>query len=111
MDDDTSFLGALFDFSFDRFITTRLVKVLYALEIVAAGILALAVAVTAWASSHSAFGGLVKIVVATPLTFLASVIVARIVCEGILVLFRIQAHVAELARQAHVAAPRHGATA
>jgi hypothetical protein len=94
------FLGALFDFSFDHFITTRLVRLLYGLLILGAVGFSLVTMVTSWASSSSAIGGLLKVVVLTPLAFIVVVVMARIGCEGILVLFRIQSHAAELVRLA-----------
>ena len=103
--DDKGFLASVFDFSFDSFITTRLVRLLYALLILGAVVFALGTMVTLWSSSRSALGGLVKLAVVTPFAFLVPVIVARIACEGVLVGFRIQAHVAELARLAGARGP------
>jgi hypothetical protein len=92
------FLGALFDFSFDHFITTRLVRLLYGLLILSAVVFAFMTMVTSWAGSSSALRGLVAVIVLTPLSFFVPVVVARIGCEGILVLFRIQEHAADLVR-------------
>ena len=87
------FFAALFDFSFTEFITTRVVKVLYALAVFFCGILALGWILGAFAKDAAA--GLLAIILA-PLAFLLYVLAARVWLEVILILFRIAEHTKEI---------------
>jgi Domain of unknown function (DUF4282) len=91
------FLSSLFDLSFTSFIATKLIKVLYVLAIVGAGLAAISIAVAGF-SQGTATGVLMLIIVA-PLAFLAAVIYARVVLEIIIVVFRMAEHLAEIAEQ------------
>lgn len=89
------FFGALFDFSFARLITGDLIKVLYALFIVCAILFALFLIITGFAAS---FGyGIVMLIIVAPLSFLISVVYARVVLEVMITIFRISEHTAKIA--------------
>src|SRR6476620_2981641 len=82
-------LDLVLDFSFKRFVTPRLIRVLYALSLIAATLAALA-----WMVSGFQIGllsGLVTLV-AGPLAFLLYVLVARVMMEIILAIFQIAEH-------------------
>ena len=80
------FFTKLFDFSFSEFITTQLIKLLYGVAIVFAGLFVLASIASGFQAS-AIVGPLVLIV--SPLLFVLYVIIARVYCELIIVLFRI----------------------
>ena len=97
MDEPTSFLGSLFDFSFSKFITTKIIKVLYVLAIIASGLGVCIFALT------TIFGGfktsflagvisLIVVAVVAPLGFLIYVCLARVWLELLIVIFRIAEH-------------------
>lgn len=83
----------LFDFSFKRFLTPRLVRVLYSLSLLAALLSALA-----WMASGFRVGianGLFTLVTG-PIAFLLYVLTARVAMELVLAIFRIAEHVEKL---------------
>ena len=95
--DQTSFVSALFDLSFDDFITTRIIKVLYVLLI---AITALCVVMMVLGGlftmfTKSFFGGLGTVLMA-PIFGIVSLIVARVYTELIMVMFKIVENTTEL---------------
>jgi hypothetical protein len=84
---EKGFFGALFDLSFSSFVTTKIIKVLYVLAIVIAGIIALAYTIAAFAADPVL--GLLTLVILAPLGFLLYVIYTRVILELIIVIFRI----------------------
>jgi uncharacterized membrane protein (DUF485 family) len=97
MEKPKGFFGSLFDLSFTSFVTSKLVKVLYVLAIVGAGVWAIVLAVPAF-QGGTALGLLMALVVA-PLFFVLAVIWSRVVLELIVVIFRISEQLAEIAQQ------------
>jgi uncharacterized membrane protein len=96
MDQAAGFFGALFDFSFSNFITTKLIKVLYILSIILAGLFALAILGAGVAQGAGA--GLFALIIA-PVLFLFYVIIARVWMELIIVVFRIAENTRDIANQ------------
>ncbi len=90
--DSKGFFESLFDFSFVSFVTTRIIGVLYALMI-AVGVLCLLVAIfpVFTMSGVSEAGKL------APFVFVLYVVIARVFCEVIIVLFKIADNTAILA--------------
>ncbi len=88
-------LGALFDFSFSTFVTTKIVKVLYVLGVALSALLALMILVGGL-SSDSVLMALVCIVL-TPIAFLIYVLLCRIWLELVVVVFRIAENTAVIA--------------
>lgn len=81
-----SLLALLFDFSFKRFLTPRLVRILYSLSLLAAVLSALA-----WMGSGFREGvmqGLFTLVTG-PVAFFIYVLAARVLMEVVLAIFRI----------------------
>jgi hypothetical protein len=97
MEPSKGFFGSLFDFSFTTFITSKIIKLLYALSVVGAGLGALAFIIGGF--SNSVGLGVVMLLIGGPLYFLIVVIYARVFLEIIIVLFRMAEHIAELAAQ------------
>jgi hypothetical protein len=87
MEEKKSFWCCLFDLSFSELITTRIIKVLYLIGIVVAGIIALALIIKAF--FHSFATGLL-LVIASPVVFALLVICCRVKMEFVLTLFRIE---------------------
>lgn len=83
----------LFDFSFKRFLTPRLVRVLYILSLLAAVLSALA-----WMASGFTKGPLHGLftLITGPVAFLIYVLTARVLMEVLLVVFRIAEHIEKL---------------
>lgn len=85
--------GLLFDFSFKRFLTPRLVRILYSLSLLAALLSALA-----WVArgfSEGFMKGLFALVTG-PIAFLLYVLTARVIMEVVLAIFRIAEHIEKL---------------
>lgn len=97
MDHAKGFFGSLFDLSFTSLITSKIIKLLYILSIVVAGIAALSVIASSFAASTTA--GIFSLLIVAPLIFIVSVIYARVLLEIIIVIFRISEHAAEIAAQ------------
>ncbi|MFQ5914759.1 MAG: DUF4282 domain-containing protein [Nitrospinota bacterium] len=95
MNQPKTFLASLFDFSFETFITARVVKVLYGLSIAAAALWALFLIVAGF--RQSAGSGVLMLIVGGPLLFVIAVIYARVILEIVLVIFRISEHTSKMA--------------
>jgi len=102
VDEGRGFFSSLFDLSFTSFITTRLIKLLYAMLIVLAAVTALALG-SGLSIAATAIGGrflgLLAFVIVGPVVFLVNVILARVMLEGAIVFFRMAEHTAQIARQ------------
>lgn len=85
--DTKGFLGALFDFSFTSFVTTRIIKVLYALIMVLAVLSALLFTVTMFRISAGL--GLATLIIGDPLFIIIVMAFWRLVLESFVVVFRI----------------------
>jgi hypothetical protein len=96
MENAKSFLGALFDFSFTEFVTTRIIKVLFGIAIFLSAVVTIFYIAGSFASSVP-LG--ILILILSPIIFLIYVILARVWLEVIIVLFRIAEHVGEMAQK------------
>jgi len=85
--DARGFLGALFDFSFTSFVTTRIIKVLYVLILVLTVLSALVY--TFLAFSASALFGFLVLIIGDPLFIIIVMALWRLVLESFVVRFRI----------------------
>ena len=94
--DHQGLLGSIFDLSFTEFITIRIIKFLFILGIIFAAIGTLVLIVTGFSNGIGA--GIVSLVL-SPLIFLVYVLLARIWCEMILVIFRIAENTGRLVEQ------------
>ncbi len=86
MDDNKGLLATLYDFSFTKFITTKLVKLLFAIGLVLAVIGAIAF-IAAGFRVNAGLGVLALLV--SPLIFLVYSLLVRVYLEIIIVVFRI----------------------
>jgi hypothetical protein len=81
------FFASLFDISFTSFITTKIIKFLYVLALIVAGLLALAFVISAFTQGVAA--GVFTLVVLAPLVSLIYIIYTRVALELIIQIFRI----------------------
>jgi hypothetical protein len=86
------FLRPLFDFSFNQPVTVEMMKFLYLLSILSAGLMALFFIVAGFETSL--WFGIFVLLVGAPVVFLITVIFSRVFLEMILVVFRMADHVA-----------------
>ncbi len=94
--EDVSFLSALFDLSFERMVTLRVARWVYAVGVVLLGVWAVAFLLAALVrGGAAALAGLVT----APLGFLLGCALLRLTLEALVVVFRIHEAVAELARR------------
>lgn len=90
----SGFLTALFDFSFSRFITVKLIPVLYGLALIVASLGVLAMVGAGF--TRGFMSGLFTLILA-PLFFLFCAMYIRVILEVMIVLFRIAENVADIA--------------
>ena len=97
MDQEKGFFALLFDFSFSEFITEKVIRFLYAIAVIAAGIAALMMLITGigMLSDTPLFG--IGYIILTPLAFILYVIAARVYLELIMVIFHIHDNVEKIA--------------
>jgi len=100
--ENKGFLGSIFDLSFTEFITIRIIKFLFILGIILAALGTLLLIVTGFSKGIGA--GILSLVL-SPLIFLIYVLLARIWCEMIIVIFRIAEHTGRLVDQGRQGAP------
>jgi Domain of unknown function (DUF4282) len=105
------FFASLFDFSFSSLITTKIIKLVYIIAVIAIGLFLLIGLLTGLIQlvSGSAIGGLVEIIL-TPIIALIYLILSRIYLELVIILFRIGEDVRRLA-DSQGAPPATGASA
>ena len=87
-------LQAFFDFSFGRFVSPRMMKLLYTLSIVFAGLLAVFLVIAGFKASI--WFGILALLIGAPLIFLLTVVSSRVFLETILIIFRIADHTANI---------------
>jgi len=90
-------LDLVLDLSFKRYVTPRLVRMLYMLSLLAAVFYAGSYMFSGF--SNGTFAGIFQMVTA-PLAFLLYLIVARVTVELILAIFRIADHLAPMSEEA-----------
>jgi hypothetical protein len=80
------FFASLFDISFSSLVTTRIIKVVYAIILVVLGLIAVVALITGIARGG---GSIIATIIIVPLAFLLYTIFFRIYLEIVIVLFRI----------------------
>jgi hypothetical protein len=85
---ERGFIGSLFDFSFDTFVTPKIIKVLYVLVTIWTALIALIILVIGFKTGGLA-GGLFTLIVVEPIFVLLTLGVYRVVLEAFMVVFRI----------------------
>jgi hypothetical protein len=102
------FLHPLTDFSFHRPVTVKMMKFLYLLSILCAGLMALFLILAGFETSL--WFGLFSLLIGAPVVFLLTVVFSRVFLEMILVVFRMADHTADrgMANVKEKAEPREG---
>lgn len=90
-----SSFSALFDFSFRRFITIRVIRIMYILALVGISIATLGMLVTAFEASAGL--GILTLFIGAPIFFVLALLAARVYLELIMVIFRIAENTAAMA--------------
>ncbi|MDY6892573.1 MAG: DUF4282 domain-containing protein [Chloroflexota bacterium] len=93
MEQQKGFLGRLFDFSFDEFITPTIIRLLFGLSIALSVVYIISMI---WGAFVTSFGYGIVTLVLSPLLLLLFVIIARVYLEIIIILFRIASDVRDL---------------
>lgn len=88
--------GIMFDLSFSEFVTTRVIKILFIIGILFSALGALMIIIGGFNSGWVV--GILALLL-SPLVFLLYVLLARIWCEMIIVIFRIAENTARLVDQ------------
>ena len=91
-----SIIGMLFDLSFTEFVTTRVIKILFMIGIVFAAIGVLALIIGGF---NAGIGKGMLFLILSPIVFFLYVLLARIWCEIIIVMFRIAENTGKLVEQ------------
>ena len=94
---NNEFLRHLFDFSFKKFITTKVVKFIFWVNIIIAGILAVLTIIGGF--KESVILGIVALVLA-PIFYIIYVAILRVTLELVVVVFRIGEHVEDISKRA-----------
>ena len=96
------FVGAMFDFSFNNYVTPKIVKVLYGIWILFAALTILggmgAGVMTMVSSYGSVIGGLLQIII-SPFAGILVLILGRIYMEVLIVLFKIAENLGDINRK------------
>jgi len=96
-DKKTGFFGALFDFSFTDFVTSKIIKFLYGLSIFLIGLATLIFVIFSFGASTIA--GIFTLLIVGPLLFILGVIYSRVILEIIMVIFKIAENTATMAKK------------
>ncbi|MGH3280081.1 MAG: DUF4282 domain-containing protein [Trebonia sp.] len=85
---EAGFIGSLFDFSFNSFVTPKIVRVLYVLATIWTALLALTILIIGFRAGGVA-GGIFTLIIIEPLFILLTLGIYRVVLEAFMVVFRI----------------------
>jgi hypothetical protein len=94
-----SFFEKLFDFSFREFLTLQLVKYLYSLGIIYAAITGLSMLIGGVLASRYDVGKGITDILLSPLVFIMLTLLARLVVETLIAIFRIAESMTTLVEQ------------
>jgi hypothetical protein len=96
---EKGFVGSLFDFSFDSFVTPKIIKVLYVLLTVWTLLLGLFFLIISFRSG-GIWGGMAVLIIVDPIFILLTLGVYRVVLEAFMVVFRIHEDTKKLREKA-----------
>lgn len=97
---EASFLSSLFDFSFQTMITPRIIKLLYVLVIVGAGLTGLALLAAGLTSLEFAGPRAIILVLMGPVSFLVTAVYGRVLLEVIVIFFKMGDEVSQIRERA-----------
>lgn len=96
MNNSSGFFNTLYDFSFSEFVTTKIIKILYAIGIFFAAIGALMFII--WGFRSSVLFGLLTIIL-SPVVFVIYSILVRVYLEIVIVIFKIAENTSALVKE------------
>ena len=96
----SSFIGALFDFTFSQFVSETLIRVLYLVAIGLAVIAALIGIIAAFFNYGLSVG--ISVLILAPVVLLIYIVIVRVIFEFIIVIFRIADHAKQIAENTAV---------
>lgn len=96
MNGKKGFFEALFDLSFTEFVTTKVIKLLFILAIIASAIGCIVLIVTGFSSRGAS--GIITLLL-SPIIFILYVLIARIWLELVVVIFRIAENTGKMVEQ------------
>ena len=85
---ERGFLGSLFDFSFNSFVTPKIIKVLYVLFTIWTALVGITILIIGFKTGGLA-GGLFTLIIIEPIFLLLTLGIYRVVLEAFMVIFRI----------------------
>ena len=85
---EKGFLGSLFDFSFNTFVTPKIIKVLYVLFTIWTALVGITILIIGFKTGGLA-GGLFTLIIIEPIFLLLTLGIYRVVLEAFMVIFRI----------------------
>ncbi len=85
---EKGFLGSLFDFSFNSFVTPKIIKVLYVLFTIWTALIGITILIIGFKTGGLA-GGLFTLIIIEPIFLLLTLGIYRVVLEAFMVIFRI----------------------
>lgn len=91
------FFGSLFDFTFTSFVTPKIIKFIYMLALAVVALAVLAIVITGFARGVGT--GLFFLVIVAPIAAIFYLLMARLWLEVVMVLFRVEEHLAELVKK------------
>lgn len=94
---ENSFFKSLFDMSFDDFITTKIIKILYIISIVVSSIMGLVIIFLGFATNSGAMG--IFFLILGPVVAFINIITSRIWLELIIVIFKIAENTSRIANK------------
>ena len=94
---ENNFLKSLFDMSFNDFITTKIVKILYIICIAVSAIIGLMIIFSGFATNSGAMG--VFFLILGPVVAIINIIVSRVWLELIMVIFKIAQNTSVIANK------------
>jgi Domain of unknown function (DUF4282) len=95
-DNDKGFFGSLFDFSFDNFIATKLVKFLYVLTLILLSIASLVYLVLGLVALGNGSGYGLLFIILAPVIWLFGLVVSRLYLELVIVMFKISEDIKDI---------------
>ena len=95
-DNDRGFFGSLFDFSFDNFIATKLVKFLYVLTLIMLSIASLVYLVLGLVALGNGSGYGLLFIILAPVIWLFGLVVSRLYLELVIVMFKISEDIKDI---------------
>jgi len=95
---EKGFVGSLLDFSFNSFVTPKIIKILYVLVTIWTAILGLTILIIGFRTGGLA-GGLFTLIIIEPIFLLLTLGIYRVVLEAFMVIFRIYEETKQIREQ------------